>query len=229
MTDNSFNLRIANEVVPYLEKLCLLKSNIYKPENHSTDSVRKIAREGKYEDIFKETIDTYSYDMLLMDDSIFQFNKEHDDYRYCFIQSPRVKMTWEEFLESIDTNEDDLSEAEIEQWHSYYDNDEADCFHINLYPVYMRYDVSAKEYKEGTHPYSHLHIGIHNEIRIPISLLLTPEMFTEFVVKMVYRQEWLKFKDDNYFVDFHNSSKSKCDEIDLKFWSEIDKKDLFLK
>ena len=93
----------------------------------------------------------------------------------------------------------------------------------------MRYDVSAKEYKEGTHPYSHLHIGIHNEIRIPISLLLTPEMFTEFVVKMVYRQEWLKFKDDNYFVDFHNSSKSKCDEIDLKFWSEIDKKDLFLK
>jgi len=229
MTDNSFNLRIVNEVVPYLENLCLLKSNIYKPENHCTDGVRKIAREGKYEDIFKETIDTYSYDMLLVDDSIFQFNKEHDDYRYCFIQSPRVKMTWEEFLESIDTNEDDLSVAEIEQWHSYYDNDEADCFHINLYPVYMRYDVSAKEYKEGEHPYSHLHIGIHNEIRIPISILLTPEMFTEFVVKMVYRQKWLKFKDENYFVDFHNSSKSRCDAIDLKFWSEMDKKDLFLK
>ena len=229
MTDNSFNLRIANEVVPYLEKLCLLKSNIYKPENHSTDSVREIAREGKYEDIFYETINTYSYDMLLVDDSIFQFHKEQNDYRYCFIQSPRVKMTWEEFLESIDTNEEELSVAEIEQWHSYYDNDEADCYRKNIYPVYMRYDVSAKEYKEGEHPYSHLHIGINNEIRIPIALVLTPEMFTEFVIKMVYKKQWADKKNENYFVDFHKTLKRGCEPIQLEFWSEIDKLDIFIK
>lgn len=229
MTDLSFDLRIANQVVPYLSKMNLLKSNIYNPKGHCADSVRKIARIGNYEDIFEKVMNTYSYDILLTDDSVFQFHKEHDDYRYCFIQSPRVKMTWEEFLESIGTNEEDLSISDVEQWHSYYDNDEADCFRKNICPVYMRYDVSAEEYKEGEHPYSHLHIGINNEIRIPIALVLTPEMFTEFVIKMVYKRQWVNKKNENYFVDFHKTLKRGCEPINLEFWSEIDKLDIFIK
>lgn len=229
MTDKSFDIRIDVDVVKFLKEIGLFKNSIYDPNDHYADIVKSVSRKGNYEEIFQSVINTYSYDILLSDDSVFQFHKEKNNYRYCFIQNPRVKMSWDEYLFYLGENEVDITESERELFQTAFDNNDDECFQINNYPVYIRYDVSEEEYKEGEHPYSHLHIGIHNEIRIPISILLTPEMFTEFVVKMVYRQKWLKFKDDNYFVDFHNSSKSRCDAIDLKFWSEMDKKDLFLK
>lgn len=229
MTDKSFDIRIDVDVIKFLKEIGLFKNSIYDPNDHYADIVKSVSRKRNYEEIFQSVINTYSYDILLSDDSVFQFHKEKNNYRYCFIQNPRVKMSWDEYLFYLGENEVDITESERELFQATFDNDEDECFQINNYPVCIRYDVSEEEYKEGEHPYSHLHIGIHNEIRIPISILLTPEMFTEFVVKMVYRQMWLKFKDDNYFVDFHNSSKSRCDAIDLKFWSEMDKKDLFLK
>ena len=194
MTDRSFDVRIGKYVEPFLKKIGLFQRNIYNPKDHYTKRVKEISRIGSYQEIYNEVVNTYSYDILLKDGSVFQFHKEDEEevYRYCFIQNPRMKLSWEDFLHKIGLEENEEQPiSEVMQWQAYYDNDEDDCFDINNYPVSIRYDASESEYVEGEHPFSHFHIGIHNDIRIPISLILTPEMFTEFIVKMVYRKEWL--------------------------------------
>lgn len=232
MTDRSFDIRIEQNVKPFLEKMGIFQCNIYDRKNHYAKRVKEISRIGSYQEIYNAVVTTCSYDILLKDGSVFQFHKVDgkEEYRYCFIQNPRMKLSWEDFLRKIGVEEnDDQPIPDVMQWQAYYDNDEDDCFDINNYPVSIRYDASESEYVEGEHPFSHFHIGIHNDIRIPISLILTPEMFTEFIVKMVYRKEWLYKKNDNYFVDFHSSVKKGCKPVIIDFLSDLDKLDLYMK
>lgn len=230
MTDNSFNIKMNTEVVSFLKKMELFKGNIYKPEDHYTDSVKEISRlkTSSHLQIYNEVMSTFSYDILLVDDSIFQFHKDGADYRFCFIQNPRVKLSWEDFLQNLNVEEDDLSPAEFTMYRTCYDNNEDDSFITVDYPVFIRYDVSAVEYREGCHPYAHIHIGLHNEIRIPVSKVLTPEMFAAFVVKMVYYQLWKDKKDKTYIVEFYSSVKKGSEAVGLDFFSEIDKQDLYM-
>ena len=230
MRDKGFDIRIVRNVELFLKKIGIFECCIYKPNDHYSKSVKEISRIGSYQEIYNEVVSTYSYDIILKDGSVFQFHKEYDDYRYCFFQNPRVKLTWEDFLHKYGLDDNDEQPiSDVMQWQAYYDNDEDECFETNMYPVSIRYDACKSEYVEGEHPYSHFHIGIHNDIRIPISLILTPEMFTEFIVKMVYRKEWLDKKNDNYFVDFHSALKKGCEPVDIEHLSELDKLDLYMK
>ena len=40
------------------------------------------------------------------------------------------------------------------------------------------------------HAYAHLHIGIENDIRIPVDKILSPMHFVDFVIKHMYRAKW---------------------------------------
>lgn len=230
MTGNSFDIKIKTEVVSFLKKMELFKENIYKPEDHYTDSVKEISRlkSSSHLQIYNEVMNTFSYDILLMDDSVFLFHKDGKDYRFCFIQNPRVKLSWKDFLQNLNVEEDNLSPAEFTMYRACYDNNEDDSFTLVDYPVFIRYDVSETEYEEGIHPYAHIHIGLHNEMRIPVSKVLTPEMFTAFVVKMVYYQLWKDKKDKTYLVEFYSSVKKGSEAVSLDFFSEVDKQDLYM-
>lgn len=97
----------------------------------------------------------------------------------------------------------------------------------NDYPIYLRYDVSGSQYKEGIHPYSHLHVGLHNEIRFPISKILTPEMFAQIAVKMTYPVLWKEKIAQNNIWEFQKTVKKGCKDVAKEEWTDIDKYDLF--
>lgn len=150
--------------------------------------------------------------------------------RFCFMQNPKVKIPWQEYLHRIDMNEEELAPEMLEYCRSCYDNDDDEsCYKVNLYPVYLRYDVSESQYQEGIHPYSHLHVGLHNEIRFPISKILTPEMFAQVAVKMTYPVLWREKLGQKDIFDFQKIVKNDCEEVSNDKWSEIDKWDLFFK
>lgn len=230
MTDNGFRIRVNNNVTSFLKKIELFKDNCFIPNFHYSDSVKEVARNGTQYDILKEIWKTYSYDIILVDDSIFQFHKNGDDMRFCFMQNPKVKISWQEYLHRIDMKEEDLAPEMLEYCRSCYDNDDDEsCYEVNRYPVYLRYDVSGSQYQEGIHPYSHLHVGLHNEIRFPISKILTPEMFVQVAVKMTYPILWREKLEQKDIFNFQKFVKNDCKEVSNDKWSEIDKWDLFFK
>ena len=101
MTDNSFNIKVNTDVVRFLKAIKMFKECIYKAEDHYSKELKQVARDNDYKKIFDLILTTYSYDLILEDDSIFQIHKSGDDYRYLFMQSYRQKCTFEEFLTNI--------------------------------------------------------------------------------------------------------------------------------
>lgn len=198
MTKNSFDIKIRTDILEFLRKMELFKLDNYIPEDHYADSVKEISRKGAFRDIYEEICKTYSYDIMLIDGSIFQFHKENDNYRYCFMQSPKVKYSWEEYLYVNDLKEDELTEEESNLYRSCYDNDEEDSFRRVENPMYIRYDVSGEEY------------------------------FECYPVKMTYRELWKEKYDQKIIYEFHKQVKRKCESVNEKYWSANDQLDLFL-
>ena len=108
MTDNSFCIKVRKDVISILEKLEIFQEDAFSPKDHYAESVKEVAREGTHWDIIQEVWKTHSYDLLLVDNSIFQFHKAGEDLRYCFMQNPKVKVSWKEFLNKNHLREDDI-------------------------------------------------------------------------------------------------------------------------
>lgn len=228
MTDNSFCIRVRKDVVSFLKKMENLQESCFDPNDHYSDRVREIARDGTHYEILTEIWNTHSYDFLLNDESIFQFHKSGKNLRYCFMQNPRVKETWEVFLEKNNVKEEELVPEDLEMYIALYENgDDESCYEHVKCPVYLRYDLSVEQYQECFHPYSHLHVGLHNEIRFPVSIELTPEMFAQIAIKITYPELWREKIEKNEILESFKTIKKGCIEIPKKNWSELDKCDLF--
>lgn len=228
MTDNSFCIRVRKDVVSFLKKMENLQESCFDPNDHYSSRVREIARAGSHYEILTEIWNTHSNDFLLNDESIFQFHKSGKNLRYCFMQNSIVKVSWEVFLEKNNVKEEGLAPEDLEIYSALYDNgDDESCYEHIEYPVYLRYDLSVEQYQECFHPYSHLHVGLHNEIRFPISRELTPEMFAQIAIKMTYPELWREKIEKNEILESFKTVKKGCIEVPKKNWSELDKCDLF--
>jgi hypothetical protein len=95
-------------------------------------------------------------------------------------------------------------------------------------PVYLRFDVAANQYQTAIHPCAHLHVGIGNEIRVSSSLILSPEMFTMFAVKMTYPDIWKAHCSDTKIQQCHADYKKQCEKVQEGYWDKTDQLDLFL-
>lgn len=230
MTDNSFNIRIKADAVRLLDEVGLLKLNCYIPDDHYSEGSKEIAMDNDYNKTFDAIQRTYSFDILLKDDSIYQLHKSGDDYRYLFMQSYRYKISFDEYVAKYCEDNVAVTDDEKDILYEIYEvGDDENCYAERKNPIYIRYDVSGSQYSEGIHPYSHLHIGIGNDIRIPLSIILSPEMFILFSIKMTYPEKWKIVCNHNAVREIMNTFKSKCEKVDNKYWSEIDMKDLFIK
>lgn len=98
---------------------------------------------------------------------------------------------------------------------------------LNSGAVYMRYDVDARGRKnnENIHSYTHLHIGLNNNIRIPVGKHLTPFTFTMFIIRHVYYDLWVDMvrKEEITF-----GYKNKCSDLPKELWTEDETKELYI-
>lgn len=214
---------------------------VYKGQR-SSDEARKVVMPviKSMNDYSKYVFDLQTkgeYDILLQDESMFQFEKKkkeiienkrkvkYDYYRYCFIQSPIRRMSFQDYCQGID-EEDVVCNEEFYREMYEHDSDMVN----NNFPFYLRYDVDYKGYQANSHSYAHLHIGFQEGYRMPVSLILTPKAFVCMTLKLVYSDLWRdeivshsKIKECIYAA-----LKSQCMVEKNPYWTTEETKDIFM-
>lgn len=216
-----------NDCIRLLKDLEFNKSeNLHQFNSYSFKS-QEYSRSNDYPFIYQSMADELDYDILLKDDSMFQFNLIDDKLRLLYIQNPVNFITAEEFVVAYH-GEDLNGEYSIEDLCNIYKSDYEQYLetqHANRSVVYMRFDEDEKDYMPMIHSYTHLHIGVGNKIRIPFKKKITPMSFMLFVFQQVYYDIWAKeFKkspNENKFFPFIKQ-KQHCVELSNHQWTALE-------
>lgn len=219
----------------------LVESKLYKSRNKSrkftlssskfSSEFLQVSQKKDYELIYKTALSKMDYDVLLEDDSIFQFscsattvgNLDTSTIRYAFFENPRSYTTYVDFLHRYEMSYEDYGDGFVD----YYEQEIAEArLKDSVTPI--RYDYDHELYVPVHHPISHLHIGHNNDVRIPISKILTPVVFVLFVIKNVYRERWKVAYDTEVFRSQLRSAKGRCANVNEEYFVEQEQFSLYL-
>lgn len=215
------------ESVRFLKKLDLLKEeNVHKRVPYS-QGCAEYSRGKDYKSLYQNLVDNRDYDILLKDDSMLQMSFNSGESRLMFIQNPLMHISFESFLEEMGL---EATQETMGQFHEAFDEDyhqALEGMNLNSGAVYLRYDVDARgrNNNENIHAYTHLHVGLNNSIRIPVSLHLTPLAFTMFVVRHVYYDVWVDAVRTGFIKGGH---KAQCQALPPEMWTNEEKLFLYL-
>lgn len=216
----------------FLSSFQLFKSSGPKGNGIYSEEFINASRSNKQYEIHRIAIENFDYDILLFDDSIFQYCLVDTKLRYAFIQNPTVFYSKEEYLHHI-FNEDELDGCPPDEIDDLIDQDAYEQFlneqSINDCANYFRYDCSLIGYEPLIHPCSHMHIGANNNVRIPISRVLTPLEFSKFCIKNTYFDRWKeKVVQTNNFHEEVKRIKDECSLLKPDAWQEIERNELYM-
>ncbi len=233
MNPGQFNASLEN-AKSFLKELKLYKNKGVKKVGNHSQEIKKVSKTKNHKNIYDCAVRNFDYDFLLEDDSIFQFSFFDDELRYAFIQNPIYFVTKEEYLAQLFENDELIQNNSLEELTCLVDENEYEQFlveqELNSLANIIRYDASFIGHKPLLHSYAHLHIGMNNNLRIPVSIDLTPLVFVKFCIKNTYYNVWKDAIEKN--ADFHDSletGKKLCFALDKKKWSEIEESELYLK
>lgn len=227
MKNNDFNSNL-RQVQNLLSSFSLLKDatrmfTLPKTKYYNINST------NDFVEIYRRELLEFNYSFLLKDDSFFQFyyEKENDiisKLRYTFFQFPYDIPDYEQFVKEICHCK--LSESGYQFSENY--SQSLDEANLKEYLMILRYDYSEKDYKEGVHSVSHIHIGYSNSMRLTIDKQISPYTFTLFVLKQIYHSEWMEIMEDNAFRKILSYSKENCSSLEeSRFFSSLDKCELY--
>ena len=229
MSGNSKFLLLQQEAVNLLEYCALHKDSIIKANRQRNIIKREINTLQAFIEYVDAVLYSYDFDILLPDDSFFQFNKYsingEEVYRYVFMQNPKRKISFDEFCVK---NGIDKNDGYIDSIREIYDDDESpEVMTLIQFPLYLRFDVDKKGYNPNLHSYAHLHVGTFGDARIPARQILTPPAFVSMVIKMIYPNNWermLNLQKGNQLYDF----KRQCQKVEKTYWNIMEDRDIFL-
>lgn len=214
-----------NNAVKLLNNLELFKDEFpHKKSEYSKNNVE--CSRCDYKKRYQSIIDNRDYDILLYDDSVLQMSIKDGESRLLYIQVPTYYVSFEKYMVELGFCRYDRSKA-YDLFYEEYEQFLAQQ-QINKGAVYMRYDVSENERKENIHAYTHLHIGIDNDIRIPVGCYLTPFAFVLFVIRHVYYDKWIESISKGKIEDKYLNFKGGCEPLPSELWSEVEKRALYL-
>lgn len=234
MNKAQFNISF-KETVVVLKALGIFKDVGKKPIGEHSNELKKLAKQNRHRVIYDCAIKNLDYDIILKDDSIFQFKYDNDEIRYAFIQNPITFITKEEYLEHYFHKEDllEMDEIELDELLKGISDFEYEQFlneqELNITANIIRYDASNLGYTPLLHSFSHIHIGNNQDLRIPLDKIITPLKFSKFCIKNSFYPLWKNyFKKNNEFKDEIKLAKSKCSNLPSNKWKEIEKNELYL-
>jgi hypothetical protein len=233
MNQAAFGISIS-ESISLLSEVNLFKAKGIKPTGIHSEEFIQATRSNRHTELHKIATKNHDYEILLKDDSIFQFTWNENKLRYAFIQNPTTYVSKDEFLAKIYTPEDllQLSDEDYIDLIENINDWEYEQFFIeqslNLESNIIRYDLDSKGYLPLIHPYSHLHIGVNQNLRIPCSKILTPLKFVIFAIKNTYYDQWKDaFRTENFSQKVRDS-KATCINVPPQYWQAEERFELFL-
>ncbi len=235
MNANQFKISLTS-ASDLLKRFSLFKSIGPKGNGVYSKEFLEVSKDNDFVEIYKCAIKNLDYDILLVDDSIIQFQRNIDgELRYAYMQNPQKYVTKEDFLMSLYSEEEliDLSNDDIDSMLNDINEDDYNQFlteqKLSSTSNYIRYDYSKAGYIPLVHSYSHMHIGMNENVRIPTSKIITPQKFTKFAIKNTYFDLWKSlFEKDENLANEILVMKSGCAQLSNDKWSEIEKNEMYL-
>lgn len=234
INDSVFNISLTNSI-NLLTEIKLYKGKGPKNIGNYSDEFKKISRRNKHIEIYNAIRDNLDYEIILNDDSFFQFCRLDNYLRFSYIENPNFKFTKYDYLrfsftedEILDFSEEDVNELVDENEFEQFLNEQE----VNSNLTYIRYDYDKKGYKPLLHSQSHIHIGLNENFRIPSSIILTPLQFVTFTIKQRYFDVWKIYHEKFETLEFSqklSEIKNQCKIIsDQNIWNNIEKNEIYI-
>ena len=176
---------------------------------------------------YKVARDNQDYTLLLKDFSFFQFGytpnaqNQVKELRYSYYETPSTVESYEEFLDNMGFTIDEAGNYFFEEYQQFVSESQ-----LKNHVTSIRYDFNIEQGKELVHPVSHLHIGQENDVRIPMSFIMTPQTFVAFVIRHCYWVQWKeKIQDPAIFESYlkiHNNNHA----LASPFFTQNERKDM---
>lgn len=199
-------------------------------KNDFSEAFIKASYKEDYTRVYNIARDNLDYNLLLdFDGAFFQFGYSEDersqicDLRYAYYEAPSVQINYEEFLTMNGFMIEECGYELFEEYSQYISEAE-----LKKSVTSIRYDYSEDQYDELIHPISHLHIGQSNEIRIPLSFIMTPLNFVAFVSRHIYWHNWRVKIEDEEIRELYLDSHASRELIGIDEFSLNEKRDIFL-
>lgn len=145
-----------------------------------------------YRKIYDISISNSDWEILLKDESFFQFSYRKNEYSLSLYPRPTNFVTYDEWLTSLLLDEMDVKPEEFDKakeeligdsdMNSEYEQYLIEAENLKTI-VPIRFDYDGHNYNQIYHPLCHLHVGINNNIRIATDKFMTPLMFFHFIIK----------------------------------------------
>lgn len=224
-----------DESIVFLNKAGLLKSTGLKTPGSVSSEFLKECKSNNHVRIHGTAIQHLDYDLLLFDDSIYQFSISTDNIRYYFVSNPFFYRSKEEYLVDL-FGEDDwtaMEQADRANLLSECSEDDYEQFlceqGINTEAKIIRFDANSKGYDPTSHSFAHIHIGNESDFRIPCSRLLTPLSFVVFCTKVMFYANWKEIvSKSSEMMKIVNGAKASCSILPPGQWHTDEKFQLFL-
>lgn len=219
---NMFNIKIESNKTKILD---------FSYDNLSYDFKINLSS-GSYIDIYKNARKNYDYDFLIEDNSFFQFTyvlKEQKirKLRYAFYECPFNVLSYDLFLTNVVClDKDEIEKCGLELYDEYQQYISEGNIKSNI--LSLRYDYDETLYNGLIHPVSHLHIGLNNEIRIPINSLLSPKCFASQTIKYIYYNDWKEAISDKEKLDEYLKVKHLNSILVNDLFNQDEKNDIYL-
>ena len=234
INDSVFNISLTKSI-KLLEELKLFKGKGPKNIGDYSSEFKKISRRNKHIEIYNAIRDNLDYEIILYDDSFFQFCRLDNYLRYSYIENPNFKYTKYDYLK-FSFEDDEILHFTEQDVDELVDENEFEQFlteqEINSNLIYIRYDFDKKGYKPLLHSHSHIHIGLNENFRITSSIILTPLQFITFTIKQKYYDVWKTHHDKFEILDFSeklSEIKNQCVVIgDQNVWNDIEKNEIHI-
>lgn len=216
-----------DNVLSILKEYSLLGDlNLHNFKNNNTNKYSKNskskARDNNYFDFYRTLVENADYDILLKDNSIFQFSNDSDVLRFAFYPCPD-ELDYNGFLENV--LEVKYSEVGDTMFDLYSDYINQLSEFIVRTPI--RYDFDASLYIENEHSASHIHFGFNKDFKINCDKELLPSLFVLFVIQNYYYDLWKQNKD---IYNHHISNlKQNCPILENDIFSDVDKLMIYVK
>jgi hypothetical protein len=189
MTQAEFHKGVRDSVAIF-DELGLLEQPNWFSSLEPGEEFRKVAYDSTtpYADVYRAGLQYRAYNLLLSDFAYLQFYRSEDrghvDLRYAYYPNPFNAPLYSEFREQYG-----VGDVEGEGYEIYLQVlDES--VPLGRSPA-VRYDVAFGQYRELVHPAAHLHFGLHEDNRWPVSRVLTPDAFSLLIAKHFYLHAWL--------------------------------------
>lgn len=217
-----------------LKSLNLVKQAYFPRTKDYSDDSKALAQSetSTYQEIYYTAVNNLDYEFVMTDDSLFQLYLKGNIIRYAFMQNPIQPLSFLDFLrenfedKDIPKNEEKLNELQSELQDDYEQrlNDQR----LNEKAIYLRYDLEQTGYKPRVHSFAHLHVGLNQNFRIPIHIIMTPLSFVVTIIKWLYPNYWINILEDSELTKQFDNYKGKDENIQKEMWQNSEYKDYFL-